>query len=795
MGLMGLDSAISGLKIAQKQLSVISTNIANVNTPGYTRKILPQSTVAVGGQAVGVVDDTILRQVDLYLEKDFWTQVSGVEALNTKATYLNRIQEFHGNPDAETSIAARLSILHDNFAALADSPDDAYLQRAVVDKASNVAGKINDFADLLVEMQGNIEDDISSAVDRVNGYLERIAGFNQEIKFNLAVGKTTAALEDSRDQIIRDLSSEMELSFFTRGDGVMVVQTSDGIELASDRAETLYFKPSAAGPGNYYPATLGGVYVGGNPATDQGTIDITQRGVGGNIGALLELRDDILPRQQAELDELAHKIALRFDQQGLRLFTGGDGLVPADTDPVPDPPGPLTPVTYVGFSSSIRVNEDILADNSLVQKGTASADVTVQEGSNEVIRRVLEFTFGETQYQSATGSIDLRSNGTGGVDMQEWLGIYSENIITGTEALSAFSDISALINSADGTTLAGTADQFEITFDDPRLPSGVAAQTITIDLSDADANYPIGGAINDALDQIIAEINNQIATMEGAVADSADFAAVASRGSYGELVIQSRANVTIAAQPASATMTTPMGPVGLEYLGLTEMTQTTTDPWFEVQVGNDTAMQVSLAPSDTETDLMAQLEYNAGSGTGIPGLYADMDAATGALTLRPGNDDSNSGPVFGGDLTIIGGGFSADGTGGSGAASGDTIIEALFGTADPIVSQTHDATNPFRSTNLGPAANIDTGITVAASLIDFAQKIINRQSEEVVLVEAKYDDEVTYMDMLETRLLDESGVNIEEELANLITIQNSFAAASRAVSIIDEMFDDLLASI
>lgn len=785
MGLMGLDSALSGLKLAQQQLGVISNNISNVNTEGYTRKILPQSTVAVAGESVGVIGDNIIRQVDVYLERDFWTQVSTVSALDVQASYLNRIQEFHGDPDAETTIAAQLSALYDDFALLADSPDDSYTQRTVVNQAVSLAQDINDFSSLLSEMRSDVQDDITQAVERVNGLLERIAAFNQDIKFNLAVSKSVAALEDSRDQAIKELSEEMELSFFTRGDGVMVVQTAEGVELAGDKAQELYFSQQPAGPQNYYPATLGGLYIGGNPATET-TINITERQLGGNIGGLFELRDDILPQQMAEIDELAHKMALRFEQQGLTLFTDASGTVPANTDPVTANPGPLTPVEYVGFSEVIQVNPDILSDPSLVSSGTAANDVTLQSGSNEVIRRVLDYTFGNTEYMDAVGTIDLQANATGGVTMQEWLGLYSENKISGDVSLSGYSDVTNLIAASGGLFAAGTADEFTITFSDPRLVPAVADQTITISMADAEA-VPIGGAVTDALDQIISEINTEIAAMVAATPGASVFAATASRGTNGELIIDSRVNMTVNGSTA--------GPNGLDFLGLEEGTQATTDPWFEISVGNAESYRVTIEPGDTETELMAKLEYNSTTGTGIPGLYADMDAVTGYLTLRPGNDDSNNGPVFGGDISLMGGAFTADGTGGSGVANGDTIIQALFGTDDPISAHLHSTTNAFRSSNLGPAADIDTGVIGTGGLIDYAQKMVNRQTEQVLLTEAKLSDETAYSAILETSLLDESGVNIEEELANMIVIQNSFAAAARAVSVIDEMFDDLLASI
>ncbi|MEC8664912.1 MAG: flagellar hook-associated protein FlgK, partial [Pseudomonadota bacterium] len=240
MALSGLDSALSGLRVAQQQLNVISNNVSNVNTDGYTRKILPQATVAIEGETIGVRGNPIMRKVDLNLERDLWTQVSSVSALDTKATYLNRIQQFHGDPSLEISVAAELAQLKDAFSSLADSPEDNFLQRNVVDQANVFAKKVRDFASLLDQMRNDAQDQIQVAVNNVNEKLQQIADLNKQVKFNQVSGKTTAALEDQRDQAIKELSAEMEITFFTRGDGVMVVQTAQGVQLADERAETVY---------------------------------------------------------------------------------------------------------------------------------------------------------------------------------------------------------------------------------------------------------------------------------------------------------------------------------------------------------------------------------------------------------------------------------------------------------------------------------------------------------------------------------------------------------------------------
>lgn len=141
MGLSALDSALSGLRVAQQQMSVLSNNISNVNTEGYTRKILPQEALTADAVTIGVKGGTIMRSVDLQLERDFWTQISSTNFYDVQAQYLDQIQEFHGPPDQELSIAAAVSDLRDNFLALSTVPDDLFSQQTTVNQAQFLAKK------------------------------------------------------------------------------------------------------------------------------------------------------------------------------------------------------------------------------------------------------------------------------------------------------------------------------------------------------------------------------------------------------------------------------------------------------------------------------------------------------------------------------------------------------------------------------------------------------------------------------------------------------------------------------
>ena len=815
MGLSSLDSALSGLRVSQQQISVISNNVSNVNTTGFTRKTMSQESQSINGVTVGVLGTTIVRNVDLNLERDLWTQVSAVGALDVKSEYLGRIEQFHGAPEDELSVAAEISRLRDSFSSLSDLPEDAFLLSQTVQEAQKTANKINQLGELIMTSRNDAQDEMKVSVDRVNQLLVQIADLNDTIQDNKNINRSTAAAEDQRDVAIKELAGLMDISFFKRGDGVLVVQTSQGVELANTQAKKVIFDPTPLGPQSYYPDSAAGIYVvdkqfSGDPTTSNQAINVTETNLGGKLGGLLELRDTDFPMQMAQIDELAHKMALRFEAQGLKLFTDEAGNIPADTPPDVGPP-PVA-VEYVGFSLGIQVNEAIVADNSLIQRGTYGA--TVDSGSNEVIRRVIEYTFGGVNYQEAyntdsTNATQVDLLNTGGNDLQSWLGLYTSNSVVAGRSTGANviddpdgpggnSSIDVLVASAGGD-LNDPNDQFTITFDQPALVPAAAPVTITVDLSAVDA----ASTGQPAAQEIRDYINAQIAL----AAPDARLAPQASVTASGQIALAANADITIDASGPNG-----MGQTGLDYLGFQEGTTTAAnDPYFDVKVGNADAVRVTIQPGDTVTDLLNQLQA-------IPNLAANIDA-DGNLRMRAGDDDSFINQSFGGDIEIIGGPFTTSGANyadtvapGTRASIDDgvNIASALFGTytisggvlrnSSAIqnvnygsqISASNTNTTAFRTNFLGPNADISTDIIGSNRLIDFSQKMVNQHASTITSINNAKADEESLRDILQTQFMNESGVNLDEELSNLMIYQTAFSASARVVNAVDEMFQELL---
>lgn len=694
MSTVSLNAALSGLKAAQSALNTVSTNIANASTPGYTRKILPQETVLIGGMGVGVKTGGLIRNVDTTLLKDIFKQTSVSQGALVKQTYLDRIQDFHGASEAEQALSAKLGRLEDAFANLSASPNDSLLLSQVVNAATTVANSFNDFSELIGDLRTQAETEISTYADEVNIQLEKIAALNIQISNQYHAGQSTADLEDQRDIALRAVSEYMQVSTYVNQDNVMVVSTKQGQLLADTSAQRLVFSQNVnMSATDYYPGgNLSGLHI-----NNAGGIEITSTAIGGKIGALFAMRDTTLPTYQAQIDELAQKMAERLDSLGLRLFTDNAGNVPAST-------APPTPVTYSGFAADIQVNRNIVNDPTLIRSGTNGG--VANTGSSDVIDRISEFGFGDFMRQDAIGTVDI-SAGT----IFAATGMTQTNTVTGNVNLNDYTpDLGAAPNITPPVSFT--------------LTVGGVPNNITINPGDTPAD--LANSINAA------------------------FPGTASINSLGQLSLNATSDITIADNT--------IGAAGIADLGLSFNTFPASDPSFTVQVGSQSPVTINIAATDTQTELLAAL--NA-----VPGLTATIGVG-GVLELTPDE---------GGSLTL--------------SNSNGTPVNDLG------LALTNVAHTSFRQNNLGPSGTLSTGLPASGDISDFATRLISAHASDYNGAESMAEQEEAYLATLDARNATISGVDIDQEIAELIRLQTAYTAAARMISATEEMFNQLLNSV
>jgi flagellar hook-associated protein 1 FlgK len=399
MSTEALGTALSGLRVAQKGMDVLAANISNANTEGYTAKSLPQENVIGADRGLGVRYGEVTRFVDKAIQRDYRSQLGVQNYYSTKEAYLGRIMAFHGSSAQETNISAQLGKLNSSFIELSSTPDSTSAQRIVMTQATQLAKSFNSFSSFLNDMRNEIQSTLKIEVSELNSLLKQVADYNKRIQTLQNVGKSTADIEDQRDILVKKVSEKIDITYYTDGDGTLVLQAAEGRLLVDTEAREINFDGSPVTTSSSYPETIDGIIL----VDGQDGTDLSAYNLGGKLGALVSLRDKELMGYSVQLDELAHKIATRFDDQDLRLFVDSTGTVPANNA-----------ASISGFASQIRVNPSIVDNPGLIQQGTTGP--AVNAGSNAVIMRVINYTFGRYKDAANTPNVafNLSNNGYAG---------------------------------------------------------------------------------------------------------------------------------------------------------------------------------------------------------------------------------------------------------------------------------------------------------------------------------------------------------------------------------------------
>lgn len=307
--LSGLQTALSGMKVAQNQMDIVGRNLANIDTPGYTRKTALQSNVVLGGYSAGVKLGDITRTVNEGLLKSYLASNSLTGSLNAKNQYLGKAETLLGTPQGNNSIAANVGDLQSAFESFASDVTSSTSRYNLLNNADTVASRLNSLTTEIQKLRGDADLNINEACNQVNDYLEKIQNLNDQIvKYKVLDYDGVADLEDQRDEALRGLSGLIDISYFKRETGEVVIQTTNGVTLLDRYPHKLSHNAVAqASPTTSYAGGgISGIYVDGE--------DITNRIKDGEIKGLIDIRDNQLTSLQTQLNELASTLKESINQ-------------------------------------------------------------------------------------------------------------------------------------------------------------------------------------------------------------------------------------------------------------------------------------------------------------------------------------------------------------------------------------------------------------------------------------------------------------------------------------------------
>jgi flagellar hook-associated protein 1 len=310
-----LNTALAGLNATQAGLSVISGNIANANTPGYVDESLNQVEIAAGGNSGSSVDiKGINRNLNALLQTQLWTETSGGSYADTKAQLYQQLQQVYGTPGSTGAFNTAFNNFTTALQSLSTSPSSYSAQTGALGAAQQLTQNLNSMTGSIQLLRGQAEQSIANGVQQANQAMQTIAQINQQLSASSPQDAAAAGLEDQRDQAVTQLSQLMNVNVSKNSNDQVSVFTSSGLQLVGEQASTLKFDNrgslSATSLWNADPTKDGAGTITLVDSNGSTTDLIANKSIqSGQIAAYVEMRDQILPQAQSQLDELAAQMS------------------------------------------------------------------------------------------------------------------------------------------------------------------------------------------------------------------------------------------------------------------------------------------------------------------------------------------------------------------------------------------------------------------------------------------------------------------------------------------------------
>ena len=213
-------------------MSIVASNVANAETPGYVRKTPAQVTTAAGAVGVGVRVAAINRELDQYIQRQMRVESSGAGYAGLRAEFYNRLQTVYGVPGAVSTLETAYNDFMGALQALSTSPElpAARTRRAQRRAGAHAAAQQHDR-----RRAGAARATPSLALPmrsrRANEAMTRIAADQSAARHRQCGDATTANLLDQRDVYIDQLAQLMDINVVRNDYNQVSVFTNSGIQL------------------------------------------------------------------------------------------------------------------------------------------------------------------------------------------------------------------------------------------------------------------------------------------------------------------------------------------------------------------------------------------------------------------------------------------------------------------------------------------------------------------------------------------------------------------------------------
>jgi flagellar hook-associated protein 1 FlgK len=377
------------------QIAVVSNNIANVNTPGYSREIANAVTNSYGGVDVASVtreaNAELLEQVSSSTSQAATQQAisNGLSTLAATVDDSSSASSTSGADQNGASPSAMLSHLQSALATYEDSPTSSSAADAVVSAASDLASSLNSASATVAQVREQADQNMASSVSTINSLLNQFTAANNNVVTGLQTGADVSSAEDTRDSIVTQLAQQIGVSTTTAANGSESIYTDSGVTLFQDTPRTVSFTPTPTlvDGGNGNAVTVDGV-----PITGANSPMPIQSGA---LAGYAALRDTLAPEYEAQLDQIAGGLINAFAESDQSATPTQPSLPGLFTTPGATSLPSITATT--GLADAIEVNPN--ADPSQGGDSTLIRDGGISDPGNPA------YTYNTTGSASYTGRI------------------------------------------------------------------------------------------------------------------------------------------------------------------------------------------------------------------------------------------------------------------------------------------------------------------------------------------------------------------------------------------------------
>jgi flagellar hook-associated protein 1 len=309
------NSALSGLNVTQAGIDVVSNNVANAGSIGYTRRSVSAQQIVANGQTVGARTAGIQRSMDLLLQKQLRMETSGAAYTDAKANVHTALDQLFGTPGGVSALDTGYNRFQSSLQQLVNDPSSYTLRGEVLSSASRFADQLRALSDNVQTLRKDAEQRIGIGVRQINEFLGQLKTINTQLGGGGSDGLPSPALLDERDRILSDLSRLVDLRVTEGSRGQVSVYTTGGLQLFDNGAATSlsFDERGFLSPESLYNTDPSKRGVGTITATDAngGNLDLIANDMirSGELAAYIEVRDKTLVEAQTQLDELAANLA------------------------------------------------------------------------------------------------------------------------------------------------------------------------------------------------------------------------------------------------------------------------------------------------------------------------------------------------------------------------------------------------------------------------------------------------------------------------------------------------------